>query len=234
MEDIVEKYKDTQLTDRRSNFGITWSPYEQEKDFPYIVKLRLRGSTFDEIAEILNNERGYFVTPRKVQYLYVSKMKTIEVSKAADDAVEEAREMILEEIMWLKSECLKQWQAAKELNYVEEVSQSKKVGQADTDDAEELGQSSKAFSKKRTGQIEPYHSKWLELYKDLLKMEGTYRGLDNAIGGEDAMLILKMKTIVLDGGGKSSRPPITSEEELLEFVDLDEFSSPLFFRDEEE
>lgn len=229
----IEKYDGRYLHDRRSENGLKWSLVEQERDLPLILKMRTNGHTFDEIALKLNSERTYIVTARQIQYYYNTRMKEIELINNSDEALEEARNTILEELRWVKGEALRKWQELKVINFTEEV-QRKVDRTEDEDEDSEAKPPVKAFSIKKQGLIEQTSAKWLEIVMNCVKLEATYLGVGNVEIKDDMVLIMSLKNKVLDDGQRASMPPITSEEQLLETIELEEYLPAFRITDGEE
>lgn len=237
--DLIQ-YSHIKLSTRRGN-ETTRSERDLEVDFEYMVRLRQAGASWFEITELINADRPYFTTEKANRDLYNRRIVAATIKASADDAAEDARTELVNELDWMYSQVIAKWQKLKNVDYVEEIS-----GLLKSDDAEEefdengeLIVKGKKYSKKKVGLNEQHQAKYVDLALKIIEMKAKMMGA-MAIEKHEISIVDLLKGKVLDDGGKAKGVKISSEEDLTRMYADPQFSFeelqiiPDELRDEEE
>ena len=238
--DLVQ-YSHIKLSAKRGN-ETTRSERDREIDFVYMVQLRQAGASWAEITELINAERPYYTTEKGNRDLYNKRLVDATVKASADDAAEDSRTELLNELDWMYAQVIAKWQKLKNVDYVEEISGLLKSGDDETEEFDENGElivKGKKYSKKKIGLNEQHQAKYVDLALKIIEMKAKMTGA-MAIEKHEISIVDLLKGKVLDDGGKAKGVKISSEEDLTRMYADPQFSFeeiqiiPDEFRDEEE
>lgn len=210
--DLIQ-YSHIKLSARRGGEQ-TRSEKDVDIDFEYMVRLRQAGASWAEITELINAERPYFTTEKANKDLYNRKVVDATIRASADDAAEESRSDLLNELDWLYSQVIYKWQKLKNVDFVEEIS-GLLPSDGDDENLDDDAPTSKPkrYSKKKIGINEQHQSKYMDLALKILEMKAKLTGA-MAIEKHEISIVDLLKGKVLDDGGKAQGVKISSEEDL--------------------
>ncbi len=210
----LTRYIHVNLHNRRTQHGNKRCEFDEEVDFPYMVELRQAGATWEEITELLNQNRNYYTTVRSNRDLYDKKMRNIIVVKTSEDSAEAERTRLLDDLDWVSNQALRKWQELKDIQYQDEVSGLSDDSEDVYDEDDFTIKPKKKYSKKKMGLVEQHQAKYLEIVLKVVEMKAKLTGA-NVIERHEIDIIDLLKNKILDDGGAAKSAKITSEEEVM-------------------